>query len=209
MRIDAPSPAHVPHLRSLWQDAFGDPEDFLELFFALGFSPECCRCVFQGDTPVAAAYWFDCTLEGRKIAYLYAVATHSSQRGKGLCRMLMEDIRRVLTEQGYCAAVLVPQSEGLRQMYRRMGYRDAGSHRAFSCTAAADPVPLRSISPEEFARRQRDTGGQESGLSFPSGRVLRRLRLSHGRLPGGRLPDCPGISGRQLPLPRDSFLPWL
>ena len=29
MRIDAPSPGHVPHLRSLWQDAFGDPEDFL------------------------------------------------------------------------------------------------------------------------------------------------------------------------------------
>ena len=175
MRIDAPSPAHVPHLRSLWQDAFGDPEDFLELFFALGFSPECCRCVFQEDVPVAAAYWFDCTLEGRKIAYLYAVATHSSQRGKGLCRMLMADIRRVLAEQGYCAAVLVPQSAGLRQMYRRMGYRDAGSHRAFSCTAAADPVPLRSISPEEFARRRKEL--------LPGGSVIQEGRnlafLSH------------------------------
>lgn len=175
MRIDAPSPAHVPHLRSLWQDAFGDPEDFLELFFALGFSPECCRCVFQEDVPVAAAYWFDCTLEGRKIAYLYAVATHSSQRGKGLCRMLMADIRRVLAEQGYCAAVLVPQSAGLRQMYRRMGYRDAGSHQAFSCTAAADPVPLRSISPEEFARRRKEL--------LPGGSVIQEGRnlafLSH------------------------------
>ena len=175
MRIDAPSPAHVPHLRSLWQDAFGDSNDFLDLFFTFGFSPECCRCVFQEDTPVAAAYWFDCTLEGRKIAYLYAVATLTSHRGRGLCRMLMEDIRRVLAETGYCAAVLVPQSEGLRQMYRRMGYRDAGSHRAFSCTAAADPVPLRSISPEEFARRRREL--------LPKGGVIQEGRnlafLSH------------------------------
>lgn len=156
MRIDAPSPAHTHQLRALWQDAFGDPEDFLDLFFTFGFSPEGCRCVFQEDIPVAAAYWFDCAVEGRKIAYLYAVATHSSQRGRGLCRMLMEDIRRVLAESGYCAAVLVPQSDELRQMYRRMGYRDAGSHREFSCTSAASPVPLRAIGSEEFARRRRE-----------------------------------------------------
>ena len=168
MRIDAPSPGHVPRLRALWQDAFGDSEEFLDLFFTLGFSPECCRCVFQEDTPVAAAYWFDCTLEGRKIAYLYAVATLTSHRGRGLCRLLMADIRRVLAEQGYSAAVLVPQSEGLRQMYHRMGYRDAGSHRAFSCTAAADPVPLRSISPEEFARRRKEL--------LPGGSVIQEGR---------------------------------
>ena len=156
MRIDAPSPAHVSPLRELWQDAFGDPEDFLDLFFSFGFSPNCCRCVFQEDTPVAAAYWFDCALEGRKIAYLYAVATHSSQRGKGLCRMLMEDIRRVLKAQGYCAAMLVPQSDELRQMYHRMGYRDAGSHREFACTAASLPVPLHAIDPAEFARRRQE-----------------------------------------------------
>lgn len=175
MRIDAPSPAHVSPLRELWQDAFGDSEEFLDLFFTFGFSPECCRCVFQEDTPVAAAYWFDCTLEGRKVAYLYAVATHFSHRGRGLCRLLMADIHRVLAEQGYSAAVLVPQSEGLRQMYHRMGYRDAGSHRAFSCTAASLPVPLRAIAPEEFARRRRDL--------LPKGGVLQEGRnlafLSH------------------------------
>ena len=175
MRIDAPSPSHVPQLRELWQDAFGDPEDFLDLFFSFGFSPNCCRCVFQEDTPVAAAYWFDCTLEGRKIAYLYAVATHSSQRGRGLCRMLMEDIRRVLKAQGYCAAMLVPQSDGLRQMYHRMGYRDAGSHREFSCTATSVPVPVYSIGPGEFARRRQEL--------LPKGSVLQEGRnlafLSH------------------------------
>ena len=87
----------------------------------------------------------------------------------------MADIRRVLAERGYCAAVLVPQSAGLRQMYRRMGYRDAGSHRAFFCIAAADPVPLRSISPEEFARRRREL--------LPKGGVIQEGRnlafLSH------------------------------
>lgn len=168
MRIDAPNASHVPQLRTLWQDAFGDPEDFLDLFFTFGFSPECCRCVFQEDTPVAAAYWFDCRLEGRKIAYLYAVATHSSQRGRGLCRMLMEDIRRVLAEQGYCAAVLVPQSDGLRQMYRRMGYRDAGSHRELSCTAATVPVSLHTIDSAEFARRRQEL--------LPKGSVLQEGR---------------------------------
>ena len=175
MRIDAPSPAHVSPLRELWQDAFGDSEEFLDLFFTFGFSPECCRCVFQEDTPVAAAYWFDCTLEGRKIAYLYAVATLTSHRGRGLCRLLMADIRRVLKEQGYSAAVLVPQSEGLRQMYRRMGYRNAGSHSELSCTASSSPVSLHFIDPEEFARRRR--------ALLPKGSVIQEGRnlafLSH------------------------------
>ena len=67
----------------------------------------------------------------------------------------------------YCRPLISYYLEGKTDLCR-MGYRDAGSHRAFSCTAAADPVPLRSISPEEFARRRKEL--------LPGGSVIQEGR---------------------------------
>ena len=141
-------------LKDLWHLAFGDSEEFIGLFFRTGYRPENCLYLEENGAVTAALYWLDCSFRGQKQAYIYAVATHPDHRGKGLCRKLMDKAHEVLKSRGYTAALLRPADSGLRQMYRKMGYTDATTVEEFSCTAG-DPVPLRTLAPEEYAALRR------------------------------------------------------
>lgn len=154
MRTGKTDSSRIPGLRRLWQEAFGDSDAFLDIFFRTAFSPERCRCIACDEEIAAALYWFDCALGGQKIAYIYAVATAKKHRGQGLCHRLMADTHARLKEAGYAGAILVPQEESLRRFYAGMGYRDAGGVGEFSCIAGS-PVPLRATGREEFALRRR------------------------------------------------------
>lgn len=151
MKIVNPGSRHIPALRQLWKDAFGDDDAFLDLFFAKGFSPDRCRCVIMEEKVPAALYWFDISCSGRKMAYLYAVATDPGFRGRGLCRALMADTHYHLAELGHCAALLVPQSEGLRTMYRKMGYREGPCIHEFTVMAAKQPMAAPHLTIAEYA----------------------------------------------------------
>ena len=155
MRIDAPRPEDIPHLRQLWQEAFGDSNEFLDTFFSTGFSPERCRCMTEEGTMVAALYWFDCALAGQKLAYLYAVATAAKFRGRGLCRMLMEDTHNLLRSRGYAGAVLVPGEDNLFWMYEKLGYRSCSGVEEFSCFPSRKAVPVRQVSVHEYTTLRR------------------------------------------------------
>lgn len=155
MEMHNPSPAGIPGLRRLWQEAFGDTDAFLDTFFATAFSPDRCRCISTGGEIAAVLYWFDCSLNEQRIAYVYAVATAKKFRGQGLCHRLMADTHALLTGQGYAGVLLVPQQESLRRFYAGMGYRDAGGMETFSCAAGETPASLRAIGREEFALRRR------------------------------------------------------
>lgn len=141
-------------LKELWQLAFGDSEDFINLFFATAYSPDRCLYLTEGAQITAALYWLDCEYAGQKQAYIYAVATHPDYRGKGLCTQLMEKARAVLKQQGCTAALLRPADDGLRRMYGKMGYRDCTGVSEFRCTAGM-PVPLRKLGTEEYAALRR------------------------------------------------------
>lgn len=151
MNIVNPSGRHIPALRQLWKEAFGDDDAFLDLFFAKGFSPDRCRCVLWEEKVAAALYWFDISCSGRKMAYLYAVATDSGFRGRGLCRALMADTHRHLADLGYSAALLVPQDEALRTMYRKMGYQAGPCIHEFSVTAAMQSIAAPHLTAAEYA----------------------------------------------------------
>lgn len=173
MSIDFPAPSQYPGLKALWAEAFGDEESFIELFFATGFTPERCRCVTEGGNVAAALYWFDCEAEGRKLAYLYAVATANAHQGKGLCRSLMEDTHTHLKALGYSGAVLVPGEPGLFAMYAKLGYAAINCMDSFSC-AAAGSCRIRRATPEEYAAARNallppGSVRQEMGLSFLAG----------------------------------------
>lgn len=151
MIIENPSPARIPALRALWQQSFGDPDTFLDHFFEAGFSQKRCRCVVLDGQIAAALYWFDCTLAGSCFAYLYAVATAPTHRGKGLCRALLEDTHAYLQAAGYSGTVLVPGADSLFRFYEKTGYRTFCHVREFTCNAAGAPVRLRSAAPEVYA----------------------------------------------------------
>lgn len=155
MRFDFPSQEQIPELLAMWKDAFGDHSGFWEMFLDTAFVPEHCRCVTVDGETAAALYWFDCTCHGQKMAYVYAVITHPKYRNKGLCRSLLEDAHKHLTVQGCAAVLLVPEQEALRQMYRKLGYRDCTFVSEFSCAAGDAPVSMRAIGPEEYGKLRR------------------------------------------------------
>lgn len=142
----------ITALRSLWQQAFGDSEETLDSFFATAFSPDRCNYLTEANQPVSALYWFDCSLDGRKLAYLYALATDTAHRGKGLAHKLMEATHDQLRKAGYCGAVLVPGEASLFDFYEKMGYRTATTIAEFTCMAEDTPVSLTQITPDEYAQ---------------------------------------------------------
>lgn len=151
MIISEPHPSHMMQLRQLWKDAFGDGDDFLDMFYSTAYAPHRCRCILDEDRVAAVLYWFDCACEGRKLAYIYAVATDPGYRNQGLCRRLMNDTAAHLKSLGYAGAMLLPQDPGLRQMYGKMGYVPCTNIDEFTCQAAGEPVTLTELTAAEYA----------------------------------------------------------
>lgn len=156
MIIDNPSPRHIPALRHIWQQAFGDSDRFLDAFFETGFSYDRCRCVFRENEPVAAVYLFDCQWQGKTIAYLYALAVEESHQKQGLSRLLLADTHAWLQQRGYSGAIMEPATESLMVYYERLGYRRFGgrSEQEFSAgELPAEAVQLGDLGYEQARDR--------------------------------------------------------
>ena len=154
MTVDYPAPGQIPQLRALWEKAFGDSGEFLDLFFERAYAPERCRCITLDGKVAAMLFWFETFCEDQRFAYVYAVSTDPDYRNRGLCRMLMDDVREILTREGYDGILLYPASPALSEMYARMGYRRCTAVREFTCGAGA-PAALRPVSRGEYARLRR------------------------------------------------------
>lgn len=155
MNFEQPGKEQLPQLVTLWKEAFGEYDGFWELFLDTGYLPDHCQCITENGQVTAGLYWFDCSCGSDKIAYVYAVVTDSRHRGKGLCRNLMEHVHILLKDQGYASVMLVPADEGLRQMYRKLGYEDCTSIGTLSCKAGEAAVEIHNIETEEYALLRR------------------------------------------------------
>lgn len=142
-------------LRALWTECFGNEEGWLDCFFDTAFdSRHVCVLIRRGQL-AAALCWMDAYCDGRKLAYLYAIATDPGCRHQGLCRELMGLTHETLSTQDYAGTILVPADAGLRQMYGNMGYENFGGIREIP-VGAGEPCDLRQISPEEYAALRRE-----------------------------------------------------
>lgn len=174
MTVTQPLPDQLGHLRQLWKQAFGDSDAFLDGFFATGFSPDRCRCITWNDRVAAALYWFDCDWDGKKLAYIYAVATDETFRGKGFCRKLMEQTHRYLQDAGYRGAVLVPGSRSLFELYGKLGYRSFSPRLWREYTAGQEKAEIRALTPRQYGEKRQSllpAGGirqDEAALSYLS-----------------------------------------
>lgn len=155
MNFDYPGQVQEDQLRSLWKEAFGDTNAFLDSFYTHGFAPDRCRCATVDGQTGAALYWFDCSVDGNPVAYLYGIATAKARRGQGLCRALMENTHAHLRYLGYAGAILVPADRELQKMYEKMGYEACSRVSEISCAAGTSPATMRAIDTEEFCRLRR------------------------------------------------------
>ena len=144
----------ITDLRKLWKQAFGDTDAFLDTFFSVAYCPARSQQLTQDGRLAAMLYWFDCQCRGKKIAYIYAVATDEAYQNRGLCRQLMEKTHALLKAQGYAGAILVPGSAGLFALYEKLGYRTCSSVTVTDCAAGA-PVSLRPVTAAEYAALRR------------------------------------------------------
>lgn len=156
MIIDHPTAEQVSELKELWQAVFQDPGDYIEGFFVHAFSPRRCLCLRDAGRVAAMVHWMDMTCRGKKVAYIYAVATRRQYRGRGFCRKLMEKAHEILAARGYAGAALVPQGEELFTMYGKMGYRPCGGIRRIFRSANHTPVSLEPLSWQEWNARRKE-----------------------------------------------------
>ena len=155
MTIEFPKTQDVPALRSLWREAFGDCEEFLDGFAATAFDASRCFTAKVDDQLAAMIYRFDGTCRGKKVAYLYAVATAKAFQGRGICHKLMEHTHRHLADLGYAGTLLVPGEESLFGFYEKMGYRSFCPMQEVRHTAHGTPSALRIIDAAEYGRLRR------------------------------------------------------
>ena len=173
MFADYPQEKHIPQLRSLWKEAFEDTDAFLDGFFEYGFSDRRCRCIFDGDVPVSVLYWFEAAYQNQRFAYLYAVATAKSHRGRGLFSALLEDTKKILTESGFDGILLHPATESLGKMYGKLGFFPCTTVDVHHVCAADQPIEMREIGPVEFANLRRSL--LPAGGALQEGHTLRFL----------------------------------
>lgn len=155
MIIDVPQTDQIKELWRLWQDCFGDTEDFIRNFESTAFDRQRCRCVTVDGKVVAALYWLDCLWEEKKVAYLYAIATDKLHRGQGICHRLMENTHTHLESLGYVGALLVPSNGELFGFYKKMGYATCGYVSKYECQAQSRGIGVREINGEEYVLRRR------------------------------------------------------
>ena len=119
----------LPGISSLWQEAFGDSPEAVSYFFKS--FPDCISYVADdGGEVVSMVHALPQVLSpDTPAAYVYAVATRRSHRGKGLCRELMAFAEGDLRSRGFACAVLTPGELGLFDYYEGLGYRVAFTRR--------------------------------------------------------------------------------
>lgn len=162
MRIDHPGKENITGLKELWREAFGDTYEDIDRFFDTAFSPLRCMCIADGKDIAAALYWFECEYKCKKAAYIYAVATARDYRGRGMCHMLMDASHRLLREQGFAVAVLVPGESTLFDFYGKMGYKTFCSVSEYTFNADDLGVSLQKICKEEYSAVRRELLPEDS-----------------------------------------------
>jgi predicted N-acetyltransferase YhbS len=147
-----PHPWEEDALRVLFTEAFGDAA-FTDLFFRTGFSLGRCLAAFDG-TLLAALHWFDCSLDGKKAAYVYGLAAFASCRGQGIGSNLIRFAIDHLKHHGYEVIALVPAEESLFPYYERFGFRRVSTISEKRITAGT-PLPIRKLTASGYAEARR------------------------------------------------------
>ena len=125
MKFELAKKSDLGALTKLWQCCFGDEVAEIRSFWDKTFDKIQVFVAREGQTICAMTCVLPTTLvdeegEAHSCGYFYAVCTHPSARGKGLCKKLM-DYAQKNCKADYAA--LVPAEESLFGFYEAMGYK--------------------------------------------------------------------------------------
>ncbi len=110
----------------IWKTVFGDPNNYMEVYFRTKYKNENTLLYFEGDKAVASLQLlpYNFTFYGAEIPVLYlsGVSTLSDYRKKGYMQELMVRSLEVAHERGYALMLLIPQEEWLLKFYDKYGF---------------------------------------------------------------------------------------
>lgn len=117
----------ISRLKEIWQEAFGNEENFTEDFFTYAFSGEETLCYMENGQILGVLYMLPCRImaasgKEEKAYYFYALATAEQFRGRGIMGKLIRHAQEEIKEQGCHTIFLIPASEGLISYYEQFGF---------------------------------------------------------------------------------------
>ncbi|MBQ5635166.1 MAG: GNAT family N-acetyltransferase [Alistipes sp.] len=112
-------------IRTLWQEVFGDSREQIDTFLGNYYSPDTTLTSEADGRTISMLHIVPMQdVEGRKAAYIYAVATDAAHRGEGFASQLLSQAIQKIEEGEYDYAFLIPSGEDARRLYLRHGFRE-------------------------------------------------------------------------------------
>ncbi len=108
--------------KALWQEVFGDDETFIDDFLVRYYAADNMLYIEEDKHLLSMLHLVPMRCNGIEIGYVYAVATRSDMRGRGLATRLLQEARKRAEAVGMAALVLIPAGDDARQLYERVGY---------------------------------------------------------------------------------------
>jgi len=169
--------ADIPKIKSLWEEVFGDANDYINRFIT-HFGIETCYVCELNSEIVAMAFALPTTLlspsnfegvpEGRgslyknlPLKYLYACATHPQHQNQGIMQALISVIYNDACNENIAAIFLHPAKSYLADYYRKLGFEEFFHRDHFwyykEKLLADESIPLHPfnfISPETYHKKR-------------------------------------------------------
>jgi N-acetylglutamate synthase-like GNAT family acetyltransferase len=117
----------IPEIKLLWEEVFGDFDDYISRFIA-HFGIETCYVCEANHKIVATAFALPTTLTTQisnlKSHYLYACATHEQHRNQGVMEKLLATIFEEGCKENVAGIFLHAANQYVASYYRKLGFKD-------------------------------------------------------------------------------------
>lgn len=149
MELRLATEADRKELYFLWNEAFGDGNDTIDLFFDTALKFENVPVIADEGKILSVLYLIETEIvnstSSHSAYYIYAAATRKSHRQKGLMAELLEYSARLAGERNIDYLFLCPETEKLYNYYEKQGFKTA-----FYKSAEVEKYDGEEISPYSF-----------------------------------------------------------
>ena len=133
--LDKTSALHLTEeqlqMRTLWHEIFGDEIDEIDAFF-VNHSDAIPLIHKENGEVVSMLHIVPLRMWGKRVAYIYAVATKPEYRGQGIATKLLQEALRQIEAGGEADVVaLIPSSLDSKRLYEKVGFVDTQSQMVF------------------------------------------------------------------------------
>lgn len=112
-----------PQMTLLWQECFGDSEEYIRHF--LESQKDCFPIVWEEKGKILSMlFLLEMEFREKKGFYIYALCTKVEHRGKGIAGKLIEFSKSFAKDKDAVFLALIPGEATLFEYYRKMGFTD-------------------------------------------------------------------------------------